>query len=230
MIGLSIMQRFTLLHDGSVQGWQATYLAFHVTAQLGAPLQVLHIDPSNDGEAIALRAAHVETGGRAAGVAIETHLLSDFSLDTLKENITAIDGLFTPQRLVADGETVSLFLDAFSCPLWSVSTESKLDDASVAVLVNDPKQDVPLISYAKSLSQRLQQSLTAFVQDDQFEATLDPELSGLKWMALPVFSSENIAQALERLQVGLLIASSSNTSLIGGLSGNFVICPKRQDA
>ena len=172
------MQRFTLLHDGSVQGWQATYMAFHVTAQLGAPLQVLHIDPNNDGEALALRAAHVETGGHAAGVAMETHLLSNFSLDTLKENVTAVDGFFAPQRLITDGETVSLFLDAFSCPLWIVSEESKLDNA--AVLVNDPMHDTQLISYVKTLSHRLQQSLTALVLDEKFEADTKTKTFRLK--------------------------------------------------
>jgi len=222
------MQRFTLLHDGSVQGWQATYLAFHVAARLGAPLQIFHFDPNNDGEALALRATHVETGGHAAGVAIETHLLSDFSLDTLKENITAIHGLFTPQRLIPDGETVSLLLKSFSCPLWSVAVESNLND--VAVLVDNPIHEAQLISYARTLSHRLQQSLTALVLDEKFESTLNPELSGMKWMSLPTFSAVDIARALERLQAGLLFISSSNTSLIGNLPGNHVIYPNLQDA
>jgi hypothetical protein len=222
------MQRFTLLHDGSVQGWQATYMAFHVTAQLGAPLQVFHINPNNDREAIALRAAHVETGGHAAGVAIESHLLLDYSLDILKKSITAIDGFFIPQRLITDRGTVSLFLDAFSCPLWIVSEETKLDNA--AVLVNDPKQDTQLISYVKTLMNRLQQSLTALVLDEKFDATLKLEHSDLKWMSLATFSRETITHALERLQVSLLFISSLNISMIGDLPGNYVICPNRDDA
>ena len=222
------MQRFTLLHDGSVQGWQATYMAFHVTAQLGAPLQVLHINPNNDREAITLRATHVETGGRAAGVTIDTHLLSDFSLKTLKEKITAIDGFFVPQRLTTDGKTVSLFLEAFSCPLWIVSEEARLDDA--VVLVNNPMHDTKLISYVKTLSHRLQQSLTALVFDEKIEATPEPEPSDLKWMSLPTFSGEAITHALERLQVNLLFISSLNVSMIGDLPGNLVICPNHDDA
>jgi len=203
-------------------------MAFHVTAQLGAPLQVLHIDPNNDGEALALRAAHVETGGHAAGVAMETHLLSNFSLDTLKENVTAVDGFFAPQHLITDGETVSLFLDAFSCPLWIVSEESKLDNA--AVLVNDPMHDTQLISYVKTLSHRLQQSLTALVLDEKFEATLKLKPSDLKWMSLSTFSGDAITHALERLQAGLLFISSLNKSMAGDLSGNHVIYPNRDDA
>ena len=203
-------------------------MAFHVTTILGAPLQVFHIDSNNDREALALRAAHVETGGHAAGVAIETHLLSDYSLDTLKENITAIDGFFIPQRLITDGETVALYLDAFSCPLWIVSKETKLEDA--VVLVNDPTRDTQLISYVKTLSSRLQQSLTALVLDEKFEATLKLKSSGLKWMALPTFSKDAITHALERLQARLLFISSLNISMIGDLPGNHVICPNRENA
>lgn len=203
-------------------------MAFHVTAQLGAPLQVLHINPNNDREALALRAAHVETGGHAAGVAIESHQLLDYSLDTLKKSITAIDGFFIPQRLISDGETVSLFLNAFSCPLWIVSEETKLDNA--AVLINDPLHDTQLISYVQKLSLRLQQSLTALVLDEKFDATLKLEPSDLKWMSLPTFSRDAITHALERLQVSLLFISSLNISMIGDLSGNHVICPNRDDA
>lgn len=226
--GLSNMQRFTLLHDGSVQGWQATYLAFHVAARLGAPLQVLHIDPDNDDEALDQRAAHVETGGHAAGVVIETYLLADFSMETLKEIITAIDGFFLPHRLIEDGEAVSTYLRAFSCPIWDISVEAKLDE--IVVLVNDPVQDVQLISSAKIISQRLQQSLTALVLDDKFELTLKPELAGLKWMSIPVLSPDGIARALDRLHVSLVFVSISDFPLVANLPNNYIIYPNTRDA
>lgn len=222
------MQRFTLLHDGSVQGWQATYLAFHVAARLGAPLQVLHTDPSNDGAALDQRAIQVETGGRAAGVAIETHLLSDYSMDTLKQHVTAIDGFFLPHRLLADGEAVSRFLTAFSCPLWTVSVESNLEE--MAVLVNDPSQDAQLIAYSKMLAHRLQQSAMGFIVDDKLESILKPELSDIRWILLPTFSQADIALALDQFQVDLLFISEAYALLVKNLHVNRVIYPGTQDA
>ena len=222
------MQRFTLLHDGSVQGWQAAYLAFHVAARLGAPLQVLHIDPDNNKKALDQRAAEVETSGHAAGVVLETHLLTDYSMDTLRENITAIDGFFLPRRLISDGEAVSLFLEAFSCPLWTVSVESKPD--AMAVLVSDTVKDAHLISYTKALSHRLQQSVTVLILDEQFDSTLKPELSAIKWMSLPTFTREDITRALDQLHAGLLFTSSASLSMLENMPGNLVIYPKKQDA
>jgi len=222
------MQRFTLLHDGSVQGWQATYLAFHVAARLGSPLQVLHIDPNNDDHALHQRSMHVKTGGNAAGVVVENHLVSDFSLNTLKEHITAIDGFFLPQHLIADRESVSLYLDAFSRPLWAASVDAKLDE--MALLVHNPIQNADLIVYAKTLSQRLQQSVIAFIVEDKLESILKPELSDIRWMLLPTFSQADIAQALKQLQVDLLFVSEADALMAGGLPANCVIFPTKQDA
>jgi hypothetical protein len=222
------MQRFTLLHDGSVQGWQAAYLSFHVAARLGAPLQVLHIDPDNDKKALDQRAAEVETSGHAAGVVLETHLLTDYSIDILREKITAIDGFFLPRRLIIDGEAVSLFLDAFSCPLWAVSVESKPD--ALAVLVNDVAQDTGLISFTKTLSHRLQQSLAALVLGEYFDAALKSDPSDLKWMSLPAFTREDITHALDQLHAGLLFISSASLSMLENMPGNLVIYPNKPGA
>lgn len=222
------MQRFTLLHDGSVQGWQATYLALHVAVRLGAPLQVLHVDPNINSKTLQQRVAHVETGSHAAGVAIETHLLADLSIDTLKKHVTAIDGFFLPRRLLTDEEAVSRFLKAFSCPLWIVSTESKY--GGMAVLVRDPVSNMPMISYARTLSHRLQQSLTGLIADEDFESILGPDLSGLRWMSLPNISPANIAHALEQLHTDLLVLSASDFSRVLDLPGNHLIYPDKRDA
>jgi len=96
--------------------------------------------------------------------------------------------------------------------------------------VDDPLMDIPLLSYAKTLSHRLQQHLTALILDEHFESTLKPELSNLKWMSLPMFSSSNIAHALERLQAGLLFLSVSALPKMEDLPVNFVIYSTGQDA
>jgi len=222
------MQKFTLLHDGSVQGWQATYLAFHVAAQLGAPLQALLVGSNDDEEILEQRATQIKTGARAAGVAIETRLLADFSVGFLKENITAIDGLFVPHRLTPDGETAARFLDALSCPLWIASKEPEIRE--MVVLVNDPIKDEKLISYTKVLAHRFQQSLKVFVQESKTSPTPKSETSTLTWVSLPTLSIADVTSALTHLNAGLLFISSSNLFMTGRLPCNFVIHPEIQDA
>ena len=222
------MQRFTLLHDGSAQGWHATYLAFHIAARLGAPLQVLHVKSEEETEALKDLAVHVATGAHAAGVDVETRLLADFSMDSLKKNITSVDGLFLPPRLLPDGKAASLFLEAFSCPLWVVPFEAQPLD--LGVLVNDPLKESHLISYAKTLSNRLEQSFIAFVLDEQFDSTLRPELSGIKWKSLQEFSPSQINEALEQLKISLLLLPESNILLSKNLNCNLVIHPRAKDA
>jgi len=222
------MQRFTLLHDGSTQGWHATYLAFHVTAQLGAPLQVLHIKSDKEKETLTDRAGHLETGAHAAGVSVETRLLKDFEIETLKQQITSINGLFLPGRMLFDGTAVSRFLEAFSCPLWPVEIESRHD--GLAVLVNDPQNDAHLISFAKNLSQRLEQPLVSLVLDKYFDFTLKPELSGLKWKSLHDFSLPQISKAIEELHIGLLLLPQRSFPLLKSLQCNFIIQPVTTDA
>lgn len=223
------MQRFTLLHDSTAQGWQATYLAFHIAARLGAPLQVLIIDSASHNKVImAQRAAHVEVGGRAAGVVMETHLLMEFSIDTLKEKITAIDGLFLPQRLIPDGEAASVFLDAFSCPLWVASKEPEIN--GMAVLVDDIARDDPMIKYTKTLSLRLGQPLTGFIREDTHKVLSEGETLILPWLPLDSLSIDNVVAALMQLHASLFFIGASNAFLAGSLPCNCVIYPGVQDA
>lgn len=222
------MQKFTVLHDGSIQGWQSTYLAFHVAAQLGAPLQALLIDPNNDEEALEQRAAQVKLGGRAAGVDTETHLLADFSLDSLMEKTAVIDGLFVPHRLIPDGESAAQFLKALSCPLWIASKEPEIRE--MAVLVNDPIKDERLIVYTRTLAHRFQQSIKVFIKESENSPTPKSETSTLTWVTVPTLSIIDITSALRHLHAGLLFISASNAFMTGRLPCNFVIYPEVQDA
>jgi hypothetical protein len=222
------MQKFTLLHDGSAQGWYATYLAFHVAAQLGAPLQALLVDSNSDKESLKQRAAQIKTGARAAGVAIETHLVADFSVDSLKKSITTIDGLFVPHRLIPDGESAARFLEALSCPLWIASKEPEIRE--MAVLINDPIKDERLISYTKVLAHRFQQSIKAFIKQSDNNPTPKSETSTLTWVSLPTLSLDDVNSALTHLNAGLLFISVSNADMTGELPCNFVIYPETLDA
>lgn len=217
------MQKFALIHDGTDQGWQTTYHAFHIANRLGAPLQVLIIDSDQDRAKLAQRAAHVEIGGRAAGVATETHLLMDYSMDALKESITVIDGLFLPQRLIPDGDAVASYLKAFSCPLWIVSKELEIKE--MAVLVSDPAEEIQLITYTKTLSHRLQQPLTLLIPKDKVETESANRLQDLKCHALPSLTQTTINQELDNLQIGLLFISAVRTNMVHKLPCNCVVCP-----
>jgi len=219
--GTPLMQRFTLIHDGSDQGWQAAYLAFRVAARLGAPLRVL-LGDSTDKEILIQRAAQVEIGGRAAGVTIGTRLVADFSLNVLLENTSAIDGLFLPRRLLIDEKTVARFLGGFSCPLWIVSQGP--ENNKMAVLISDLTADEKLIHYTTILSHRLQQSLIGFVQDKELASISQSDLD-LEWEPVPDFSSRGIKSTIEHLNVGLFFVSASKVSLISGLTSNCVVFP-----
>ena len=68
------MQRFSLIHDGSEQGWQAAYLAFNISARFGAPLLALLVKSDLPTSLLQKRAAQVRVGGNAAKLVIETKL------------------------------------------------------------------------------------------------------------------------------------------------------------
>jgi len=216
------MQRFTLLHDGSDQGWHATYLAFHIAAQLGAPLSVLLVDPTTDQKILARRAAQVEVGGRAAGLAIETRLVKNFSVSVVMENTSNIDGFFVPHRLVPNGKTVLGYLEALSCPIWIVAHEAKTH--KMAVLVSDLTVDEKLISFTAALSLRLQQSLTGLVKEGLPNITTQIN-SVSAWIQLPGFSHNEIASALDQHGIDLLFVPASRASLIDTASFNCALFP-----
>lgn len=221
------MQQFTLIHDGSDQGWQAAYLAFRIAAQLGAPLLVLLADSASNKKMLAKRAAQVEVGGHAARVAIESHLVTDFSVETVMKKKNNCDGLFAPQHLIPDENTARNFLEALSCPLWIVSNESEMHGLSI--LVGNPASDVALVHYVSVLAKRIQQPLTGLVRESEL-ASISKAITDINWLSLPVFSSVEINASLKQLGVGLLFMSVSSLSLAAGLSVNYVICPQLQDA
>ena len=121
-----------------------------------------------------------------------------------------------------------MFLDAFSCPLWAVSVQSKPD--ALAVLVNDVAQDTGLISFTKTLSNRLQQSLAALVLGEHFDTALKSDPSDLKWISLPTFTQEDVTHALDQLHADLLFISTTSLSMLENMPGNLVIYPNKQVA
>lgn len=214
------MQRFTLVHDGSWQGWQAAYLAFYVAAQLGAPLQVLILTSDSDKNMLANRAAQVEVGGHAAGVAIGTQFISEFSIGNVLESSGDSNGLFVPRGLVPDEKTARDFLETLSCPLWLVSKE--LETNGIVILVDTYVVQESLINYAVALSQRIQQPLTGLILEGEL-ASISMADSDINWHLLPDFSLSTITAALNQVNASLIILPVTSFALSDMLSLNCVI-------
>jgi len=225
--GVPLMQHFTVLQDDSQQGWQAAYLAFHIASRLGAPLRALLTESSSDENAHAQRAAQVKVGGRAAGVTVETRLITDFSVTTVAENCSNTNGLFVPRRLIPDEKAARRFLKALSCPLWLVSMESAM--GGMAVLIGDSVLDEALTQYAMTLSGRIQLPLTGFVHKDKL-SLISKSTPGISWQSLTDLTSIEIATALKRIKASLLFLSISRFSLTVEAPVNCVIFPVAQDA
>jgi hypothetical protein len=221
------MQRFTLLHDSSAQAWQTTYLAFHVTAQLGAPLRVLIFDTDGNRDKLAENAEQVEVGGRAAGVTVITHLLPDFSVAYFGENGLESNGLFIPRRLISDEKTARLYLDTVACPLWIVSKESKL--RGIAVLVRDFAADRALIDYTTNLANRIKRPLTGFIRKSEFDR-LSETSTDITWFPLSDFSQAGIGSVVNRIGDSLLFLLAPSFSLVKGFAVNCVLFPDTSDA
>jgi len=220
------MQRFTLIHDGSEQGWQTAYLAFHVAAQLGAPVQGLIVDAGSDKDVLEKRASQVEVGGHAAGVAIETQMILEFSVDAVKDHLGEGNGLFVPRRLVPDEETARRFQELFACPLWIVSRRSAAK--GVAVLFDMPEEQEAMFRYAAILSHRLKQPLTGFILNDDLARHPLPDIDFFQ-LLLPDFSISTISTALDRVNASLLILSISQFTLSTKLPLNCVFYPVNKD-
>jgi hypothetical protein len=213
------MQNFTLIHDGTIEGWRTTYLAFHVAARFGAPLKVLVLDSGSNQESPAERAKQVEIGGHAAGLAIETAILPEYSVDIVIDNAPIMNGLFIPRRLIKDENAMAHLLQGLDCPLWIVSEE--YEARRIVALIDDPAEDHDLIEYANTLSQRIGQTLTLLMAGEK-----QPQLSNdesLSWKTLGEVTPAGLTSALDQLQTVLLILKASNYFLVEGISCNFII-------
>lgn len=221
--GFPLMQHFTVLQDDSQQGWQATYLAFHIASRLGAPLRALLTESSSDEKVRVQRAAQVEVGGRAAGVTVETRLITDFSVATVAENCSNTNGLFISHRLISDEKTAHRFLKVLSCPLWLVSMESAMD--GMAVLIGDPTSDEALTHYAMTLSGRIQLPLTGLVYKNKI-SLISESNPAINWQALTELTSIEVTTTLKQVNASLLFLSIAHFSLTDELPINCVIYPE----
>jgi hypothetical protein len=221
--GLTNMHQFTVIHDGSTPGWRAAYLAFHVAVQFGAPLQVLIIEDEDGQNRPAEKAAQTEIGGRAAGLAIETHIVKISALDTILNQAPVINGLFVPRHLVTGEARIEQILETSSCPLWVVAEET--EPRKMAVLISDLAEDEDLLAYALSLSQRMAETLSCLVIDDSPPPTTrsSPNLS---WISLHEFTAPAIRSAVDTHSIDLLVIGSTDFPLVEEINCSCVVFPR----
>ena len=221
------MQRFVLIHNGSNQAWQTAYLAFHVSASLGARLMVLIIDPIDSNNPLSYSAKQIEIAGRTAGVVIETLKVNSSITDILVEYTREIDGIFIPRIFIPDAEVLNHYLDIVSCPIWIVTQNAEHN--KMAILIENLSKEISFIDYAITLASRLQHSLTGLIQNSEpgFSHLSDFDIN---WYSLTDFSNKEISMALKRLEANLLFFSKKNASIIENLSINFVVFPNPKDA
>jgi len=224
---LSPMQNFALLHDGSVASWNAAYAAFYIATRLGAPLHVFLANPEIDKNDLSKQATQLEISGRAASVTIDTHLIADFSLETLTTNIIGINGLFAPRQIIKDGKFGTRITDTFTCPVWSISQLPKA--YKMATLVDRLTDDDELIQYTASLSVRLQAPMIRIVQGG-FPGVNRSNDNAVQLVTLPDLSPANISAALEEHQIELLFLPASKSDLLKDWAGNCILFPAPKGA
>ena len=217
-----LIQRFTLLHDGSAQSWPATYLAFHITARLGALLNVLMM-PSADGRvSFETQASDIQVGGRAAGIEVTIQRVDDQSPAALREFLLPTDSLLVPSHLAPDGNSVQALLKMATCPIWVLSGEMEI--RKLAFIANRFAAEQSSVRYATMLSQRLQNPLTIIIQSDQLPLTEERDHS-LTWFPLTSYSTHDIKTALTEIAPSLFFIPVSQAHLIGQVFINCVVYP-----
>jgi hypothetical protein len=222
------MQRYSLFHDGSDQSWQATFLAFHVTARLGATLQVHLVGEESDSNSKVREtiAQQVAVGGRAAGITIETQHWPDFAMEQL-EVLGAQDGLIAPFSLFPNIESILYSLEFINCPLWLISQSA--ESYVMAILAADIDPSKAMIDFARALSARLQSNLKGLTMADQLKMAEDtyPDVG---WHEFLRPESVLLKALVTKVKANLLVISHSDLELAYELDRNLILHPSEQFA
>jgi hypothetical protein len=129
------MKSYLVVLDGTSISWQAAYSAFHLAARLGSQLIGLAAHRPA-GEAAAKRwLAEFETGARAAGIAVESRLVTDLEPEAIAAQAQATDGVFWGWPSEDSAEQLPALMEALTCALWLVPRQTSV--RRVAHLVSD---------------------------------------------------------------------------------------------
>lgn len=193
-----------------------------MAARLGAPLLALLDGSKTDKEHLGTSAREVKVGARAAGVAIETRFVTDFSPDVVRRHGPDTNGLFVPYHLIVDEDSARRYLEVLSCPLWIIKEEAAPN--KIAVLVNDLDKDAGLVHYATILAHRLSQSLRGIINENELRSAVEQDQT-VSWIPLSDASQSSITSVLSQMASSLLVMPAVNISLVLATSSNCVVFP-----
>jgi hypothetical protein len=219
------MQKIAAIHDGSPQGWETIYLAFHVAVRLGMPLLVLTLPGDEKQQSPAEQIEKIHTGGRAAGLSVETFAIERVTAEAVLEHGRDLYTLLAPKDLAMP--QVQALAGALACPIWVVTGKYEIRRLGLCHPV--PSEDFAA-RYARALAQRLDQPLV-FLTSGAGEAALEEAQihAGITWEHLPEISVRAIEEQVDLQHIDVMIFGSGDASLFAGcahaLTCIVVLCP-----
>ncbi len=147
-----------MLLEGTPASWEAAYSAIHLAARLASRLVGVAGVDAQDERSARQWLAEFETGGRAAGIAVETHLLARLDLDSVLAQAETSDGAFVGRRGDEPPDMLNALFDSLTTPLWVVPRQVSV--RRMAYLGGSDMADSASSRFAHSLSRRLGVELT----------------------------------------------------------------------
>lgn len=148
-----------MLLEGTPASWEAAYSAIHLAARLASRLVGVAGMDAPDERSARQWLAEFETGGRAAGIAVETHLLARLDPDSVLAQAEANDGAFVGRRGDEPPVMLNALFDRLTTPLWVVPRQVSV--RRMAYLAGPDMADSASSRFAHSLSRRLGVEVTA---------------------------------------------------------------------
>jgi len=221
-------QRLTVIHDGSAQGWQTVYVAFHVAARLQGSLLAISLANSNNRESSAERILKMGVGARAAGLMLRTRTIHELTAKAVAAQAGGSEALLLPKDLFRDLALAPAQVEALACPVWLISHEHEI--RRLGVVLNDPVIVKGALHYASTLAFRLNQPLiclTTAPSPAKYPRTL--KNVDFKWNVLNDLSVRAIHQQVSEKDIDLVLFNTTQTPLSYDFARkttvNLVLCP-----
>ncbi len=217
-----------MIHDGSAQGWQTAYMAFHVAARLHASLLAISLAKSNNRESSAERILKMGVGARAAGLMLRTGTIHELTAEAVAAQAGGSGALLLPKDLFQDMALAPAQVEALACPVWLISHEHEI--RRLGVVVNDAVSVKGALHYASTLALRLNQPLICLT-NAAGPAKLPRTLKNvdLKWDVLNDLSVQAIHQQVSAKDIDLVLFNTTQTPLSYDFARrtpvNLVLCP-----
>jgi hypothetical protein len=221
-------QRLTVIHDGSGQGWQAVYVAFHVAARLHASLLAISLANSNNRESSAERILKMGVGARAAGLTLRTGTIHELTVEAIEAQARGSGALLLPKDLFRAAGLVPALVEALACPVWLISREHEI--RRLGVVLNGPASAGGALHYASTLAFRWNQPLICLTSEaglSKYPRTI--KSVDLKWKVLGDLSAPAIQQQVSEKHIDLVLFNTSQTLLshefARATTASLVLCP-----